>query len=155
MWPTALWTSTPSGGRYWWPGKTMTIIAFGKFTTAATPGNLTVEFRYGVGDAGGTILATSAAMTLVASQTLKSWRIEMNIECRAIGTGSNGSLFAWGKLECSAALIAAGGGIIPENSGVAVGVDTTAASGLSLQFKRSGSTAEIATTQDLQFMSRN
>lgn len=155
LWPTALWTSTPSGGRYWWPGKMLQVTAFGKITTAATPGNLTVEIRYGTGDAGGTLLATSAALTLIASQTGVSWRAEFTVECRAIGASTNGSLFAWGFLQIGVAVVAAGFALIPASSAVAVGIDTTAASGISLQAKRSGSTVETMTAQDMQFKALN
>jgi hypothetical protein len=57
---------------YWQIGKKWHIRMFGKATTAATPGNLTVEIRHQtgatVGDAGGTILATSGAVAMAANE---------------------------------------------------------------------------------------
>lgn len=129
----------------WFPGKKIRVIAFGQITTAATPGNLTIELRAATADAGGTLLATSNALTLIASQTTKSWRCEFSIECWSTGNGgASGSLFASGVFEASAAVFAAGQALIPDGANAAVTVDLQAAVGLSLQFKRSGSTAETA-----------
>lgn len=145
LWPANVWTPTyPSD---WEVGKLFHLRCFGKITTAATPGNLTIEIRYGTTDNGGTILATSAALTLVVSQTNISWRCEFYVQCRAVGSGTNGSLFATGVFECNTAVIAAGQALLPASAAAATGVDTTATSGINLQFKRSGSTVETATAQ--------
>src|SRR6478609_10289621 len=63
------------GGQYFARiGKKMRIRLFGKITTAATPGNGTIGIYYGTGaDANGVLLASSAAQTLIASQTNISW----------------------------------------------------------------------------------
>lgn len=154
LWPTALWTPTP-GGNYWWVGKKLRLRGFGKITTAATPGNLTVEVRYGTTDAGGVILATSAALTLIANQTAISWDFDIDIECRALGATTAGSLFATGEFHVGTAVVAAGQTMIPASAAVAAGVDTTGASGLNVQMKRSGSTVETATLQRLTLESLN
>jgi hypothetical protein len=142
LWPAAVWTPT-AGGAYWWAGKKLSLVVFGKFTSVATPGNFTMELRYGTTDNGGTILATTAALTWLASQANMSWRAEFNVQCRAIGTA--GSLQAWGKFECNTAAIAAGQALIPASAPAPVTVDLVAASGLNVQAKRSGSTAETIT----------
>jgi hypothetical protein len=57
-------------------------------------------------------------------------------------------VFCYGKLEIGAAVVAAGQAFIPASAPAAVTVDATAAaSGLGVQMKRSGSTAETVTTQ--------
>src|SRR6266545_4842305 len=75
---------------YWDLGKKWHVRMFGKATTGATPGNLTIEIRYQTGtvtDAGGTILATSGAVAMGANKTGASWSMDWTVESRAqIGT---------------------------------------------------------------------
>jgi hypothetical protein len=152
-----LWASagspTATGAGYWQIGKKIEIHLFGKFTTAATPGNLTIEIRYGTTDNGGTILATSAAVALTAAKTSISWHLECQIEARA-NIGSAAGLFAWGKFipDQAGLLIPAASNplLIPASAGASVNVDTTVASGINIQMKRSGSTVETVTVQDRQ-----
>jgi hypothetical protein len=144
------------GGQYWTRvGKKVAYHAFGKITTAATPGNLTIDIYYGSGaDANGTILVSSAAQTLVASQTNISWHVWWTVRCNS--TGSAGTLFCTGWALFGTAVIAVGSFLIPASAAVASGsVDLTAANIISLQFKRSGSTVETATTQDLEVEALN
>jgi hypothetical protein len=158
LWPAAIWS--PTYATDWYTGKRFYLYVFGKMTTAATPGNLTVEIRYGTTDAGGVLLATSAAVALTASKTTISWQLEAWISCRDIGQpGTNGSLFAHGFFAPDQAglLIPAANNpmVIPASAAAAVASDTTITSGLNIQFKRSGSTAETATVQDLIFVAMN
>ena len=144
------------GGQYWArPGKKMRIRMFGKITTAATPGNLTFDVYYGNGgNANGTIIVSSAAQTLVAGQTNLSWWLDLYVHCRT--TGSTGTLFATGKAFFNTSVIAAGTFLLPASAAVASGsVDLTAANIISVQAKRSGSTAETMTVQDLEVTSLN
>lgn len=144
------------GGQYWArPGKKVAYHAFGKCTTAATPGNLTIDIYYGNGtDAAGTILVSSAAQTLVANQTNISWHVWYTVHCRT--TGSAGTLFCDGWALFGTAVIAVGSFIIPASAAVVSGaVDLTAGNIISLQFKRSGSTAETAAVQDLEVEALN
>jgi hypothetical protein len=144
------------GGQYWaFIGKKMNLRAFGKITTAATPGNLTFDVYYGTGaDANGTILASSAALTLVASQTNISWEVDLKIRCVTIG--SAGALYVTGKFLIGSAVVAAANGLIPASAAASVGsLDLTAANIISLQAKRSGSTAETMTVQDLDIIAMN
>lgn len=144
----ALWTTaeqTPTYKTDWFLGKRFHLSARGRMTTAATPGNLTVSVAYGTADNTG-LLSTSAALTLVASQTNITWNCEAWITCRAIG--ASGSLLAIGVFETSAAIIASTGGPIPGSAPTAATVDLTATSGLNFQMARSGSTAETAQVHD-------
>jgi hypothetical protein len=118
------------------------------FTTAAeaTPGNLGVEIYWGSADAATTLLASSAALTLIANQTTIPFLVTARAQIRSIGSAASG--FCYGKLEIGAAVIAAGQAFVPAAAPAAVTVDATAAaSGLGIQMKRSGSTAETVTTQ--------
>ncbi len=133
----------------------MRIRLFGKITTAATPGNLTIGIYYGTGaDANGVLLQSSAAQTLIASQTNLSWQIEMFVHARSLG--STGTLFVTGKSVFNTAVIAAGTFLIPASAAVVSGAcDLTSALIISVQAKRSGSTAETMAVQDLECISLN
>lgn len=146
----------PMAGLFSRIGKKVRVEFMGRMTTAATPGNLTADIYWGSGaDATGTILASSAALTLVASQTNLSWGGFFDVECRAIG--SAGLLFATGELRVNPALIASTAQpiMIPASAPVVSGsVDLTTGM-LSLQLKRSGSTAETAQLHKLNFIELN
>jgi hypothetical protein len=145
---------TAVGANYFTLGKRVAITIFGTITTAATPGNLTVDLYYGTTDAGGTLLASSAAQTLIASQTTQVFYLMAFCTCRA--TGPTGSLLAWGSvINIQPAVVAAATFTIPASAPAAVTVDTTISSGFNVQFKRSGSTAETVTVQDLVFEALN
>lgn len=151
LWPSGGSPSaTPAG--YWTPGKTMKITIQGKITTAATPGNITIEIRYGTADNAGTILATSAAVALGATKTNISFKLEVYVRARA-SISSAAGLYAWGIFQPDnvAVVIPAANNpmLIPASANAAVNVDTTAASAINIQIKRSGSTAETVTVQDL------
>ena len=142
---------------YWQIGKKWHVRMFGKATTVATPGNLTIEIRHQTGsavtDAGGTILATSGAVALGASKTNASWFMDFTIESRAqIGTASG--LFAKGYFitDPTTGLIASTALpiFIPTTAAAATNVDTTLAGYINVQWKRSGSSAETVTVQDVQ-----
>lgn len=146
------------GGQYFARiGKKLRIRAFGKITTALTPGNLTIDIYYGTGaDANGVLLASSAATALIASQTNLSWMIELYVHARSLG--SAGTLFCDGIAHFNPAVVASTAQpmMIPASAAVVSGAcDLTAALIISLQAKRSGSTAETMTVQDLEITALN
>lgn len=144
------------GGQYFArPGKKIRIRAFGRITTALTPGNLTLALFYGTGaDANGVSLAASAAQVLIASQTNLSWEIDLLCHCRT--TGAAGTLFVTGKAAFNTAVIAAGAFLIPASAPVVSGsCDLTAALILSVQALRSGSTAETMQIHDMEVIAFN
>ena len=151
LWPSGGSPAATTAG-YWTANKKMKITLLGKMTTALTPGNLTIEIRFGTADNAGTILATSAAVALTASKTNISFKLEVYVTARA-GVSSASGLFAWGMFiaDNTSLLIgvAANPLLIPASAAAAVNVDTTAASAINIQFKRSGSTVETVTVQDL------
>lgn len=155
----ALYTiaNVPAMGKdYWWGGKKVGLEVFGRMTTAATPGNLTMALLYGTGaDANGVSLAASAAQTLIASQTNISWRARFFISCRT--PGAAGGLFCWGEMQVGTAVIAVGDFLIPASAAaVSASVDLTVAGNiLSLQALRSGSTAETMQVHDINLIAMN
>lgn len=137
-------------------GKALRISMFGRLTTAATPGNGTFDIYWGTGaDANGTILASSAAFALTASQANLSWWIEFIVRCRALG--ASGSLLVTGQASFNNAVVASTLQpiMIPASAPAAVTVDLTAANVISPQFKRSGSTAETMQVHDVLFEAMN
>lgn len=137
-------------------GKAMRVRLFGRITTAATPGNGTFDIYWGTGaDANGTIIGSSAAVALTASQTNLSWELELYIRCRAMG--ASGSLFVTGHAKFNNAVLASTLQplMIPASAPAAVTVDLTAANLISPQFKRSGSTAETMQVHDVSYESLN
>ena len=146
------------GGQYFSRvGKKLKIKLFGKITTAATPGNLTWDIYYGTGaDANGTILASSAAIALQANQTNLSWMCEVTVHCRSIG--ATGTLFCtgWSLFNVAVVLSTVQPVLIPASAPVVSGaVDLTAANIISVQFKRSGSTAETMQVHDMEVIALN
>jgi hypothetical protein len=131
-------------------GKSMMLHYYGAITTAVTPGNIGVESYWGTADAGGTLLASSAVIALVASQTNVPFRIEAYFTNRG-PYGSAASLLPWAVCKFGTAVIASPNDhfIVPPGAPTAVNVDGTAASGLNMQIKRSGSTVETVTIHDV------
>lgn len=146
------------GGQYFSRvGKKIHIRAFGKITTAATPGNGSFDIYYGSGaDATGVILASSAALALTAAQTNLSWYIDIFVHCRSLG--SAGTLFCTGMANFNVGVLAStlAPMLIPPSAAVvSAAVDLVAANIISVQFKRSGSTVETMTVQDLEVTALN
>src|SRR5262245_10969336 len=146
------------GGNYFnYIGKGLKIWLFGRITTSTTPGNLTWDIYYGSGaDATGTILASSAAKALQASQTNLSWCAEFTVRTRTLG--ATGTLFCTGFSLFNVAVIlsTAQPVLIPDSAPAASGsVDLTSANIISVQVKRSGSTAETMQVHEMQVTSLN
>jgi len=144
----------------WTAGKKYVVTMWGQATTAATPGNLTVEVRLATTDAGGTLLATSAAVALTASKTNITWVLIAKLQCFNTGSGgTSGSLIATGVFlpDNAGLLIPAANNpmLLPASAPAAVTADLSAASGLSVQWKRSGSTAETAQVVTMDFEALN
>lgn len=157
---SATYTTLPAG--YWTPGKKLKLTIWGAFTTAATPGNLTTEIRYGTtAAAGSTLLATSAAVALAINKTSITCRLEAVITCRTIG--ATGAFMAMGSFQADqiSVLLPAVNmpQLIPASAPATVAIDTTSTvagfHGINLQMKRSGSTAETFISHDLTFEALN
>lgn len=137
-------------------GKKLHVNLFGRITTAATPGNGTFDIYWGSGaDANGTIIASSAAFALTASQTNLSFEVFLSIYCRALG--SSGALMCTGQANFNNAVVGSTlqPVMIPASAPAQTTVDLTAANIISVQFKRSGSTVETAQVHDLEVLAMN
>jgi hypothetical protein len=143
------------GGQYFARvGKALRIELFGRITTGTTPGNLTWDVYWGTGaDANGTIIVSSAAQALTASQTNLSWKATFDIHCRS--TGSAGTLFGTGFAVFNEAVLAPHMLIPASAPAVSGSVDLTAANIISVQAKRSGSTAETMQVHDIRVIALN
>lgn len=146
------------GGQYFSRiGKKLRIRLFGKITTAATPGNGSFAIYYGNGtDANGVLLASSTPVALTAAQANLSWTAEIFVHARSLG--STGTLFCDGIAHFNVGVIASTLQplLIPASAAVVSGAcDLTAALIISVQFLRSGSTAEYMTVQDMEVLALN
>ena len=145
----------PMGQYFLRPGKKFRIRLFGQITTAATPGNGTFDIYYGSGaDATGVVLASSVAHTLIASRTNDAWELDITVTTRL--QGATGTLFCDGHWEFAPGVVAAQNGLIPAATPVvSATLDLTAASIISVQYSRSGSTAETMQVLDGEFQALN
>ena len=136
-------------------GKKLRIKLFGRMTTVATPGNGTwdIYFNNGADANVGTILASSATLALAANQTNISWYAEVSVYCRAIG--SAGALMCTGLAHMGSLLTTNVPVLIPLTVPAQVTVDLTVANIISVQFKRSGSTAETMQVHDMDVIAMN
>lgn len=142
------------GGNYWWAGKKLRIELFGRISTSTTPGNGTFDIYWGSGaDANGTIVASSAAFALIASQTNMSWRALIDVHCRSIG--SAGTLFCTGQATFNPSVFASPVLIPATAPVVSSSLDLTAANIISVQFKRSGSTSESMQVHEIIVVAMN
>ena len=143
------------GGQYFARiGKAVKIVLFGRITTVLTPGNITFGVYYGNGaDATGVLLGSTTAQALTASQTNLSWRAEIDVHCRSIG--SAGALFCTGMVKFNEAVVAPML-MLPASAPVVSGAcDLTAANIISVQAARSGSTAETMQVHDIKVVAMN
>lgn len=82
---------------YFYVGRTLRVSAWGEIATGAGPGNLNFRVRYGSATTG-IIIADTGAIAMTASIATKFiWSIEVLITCRALGSGTSGSLFGIGR----------------------------------------------------------
>jgi len=146
------------GGQYFArPGKKLRIRLFGRITTALTPGNGSFNVYYGTGaDANGVVLMTGTPVALTASQTNLSWMCEVFVHCRT--TGSAGTLFCTGRALFNNAVVASTLQpiLLPSSAAAVSGAcDLTAALIISVQYLRSGSTAETMQVHDMEVTAMN
>lgn len=146
------------GGQYFaWIGKKLRIRLFGRMTTGATPGNGSFNVYYGTGaDANGTLLMTGTPVALSAGATNLSWDAELFVSCRS--TGAAGTLFCDGHAKFNVGLIASTLQpiMLPASAAAVSGsCDLTAANIISVQFLRSGSTAETMQVHDMEVVPCN
>ena len=145
----------PAG--YWNAGKKWHVRVFLKITSGTTPGNTTIEIRMQTGtavtDAGGTIMATSAAFATVGSKTAASCFIDFTVESRgAVGTTTPMFVKGFFLTDPTFGLVASTAlpVFIPSNAAAAVNFDTTLAGTVNVQMKNSGANANTYVVHDVQ-----
>lgn len=146
------------GGNYFARvGKKLKISLRGIMTTGATPGNGSFNILYGTGaDANGVALVTGTPLALSINQTNVSWVLEAIVTC--ITTGATGTLRCTGWTLFNVGVLAStlAPMLLPATvDGISGAVDLTAALIPSVQFLRSGSTAETMQVVDMEVTALN
>lgn len=146
------------GGNYFArPGKKLKIRLWGRMTTGATPGNGSFNVYYGDGtDANGVLLMTGTPVALVANATALAWQCELFVKC--VTTGSAGTLFCCGYAQFHVGLLLStlAPMFLPASTPAVSGAcDLTVAKIISVQFLRSGSTAETMQVHDMEVQPQN
>jgi hypothetical protein len=155
LWPTA--ELTPTFQTDWTDGKLFYVRCFGRITTPAGAGTLSFQLGYGTADGTTGALATSAALTAVASQSNISWRFEGRVRCRSRGNAAaSGILLGTGVLEFNVAVVAAGQALVPATAPAQVGsLNLAATSGVHLQALEAATTGATVVIHDLEFCALN
>lgn len=156
LYPAASFPALGAGYFNQFLGKAIRIKLFGRITTVLTPGNGSFDIYFGTGaDATGTILASSGALALTASQTNLSWSAEFDVTVRALGV--SGALICTGVAEFNVGVLASTlqPMLVPASAAAQVTVDLTSSNIISVQFKRSGSTVETMQVHSLQVIALN
>jgi len=145
----------PAG--YWDLGKKWHVRMWIKITTGAAAGNLTIELRMQTGatvsDAGGTIMATSAASALANAKTAANVFLDFTLESRGqISTATPMFVKGFAMTDPTFGLWASTLNpiFIPSNASAATNFDTTLAGTVNVQMKNSGANANTYVVHDLQ-----
>lgn len=123
-------------------GKRLEYYAFGRITTAATPGTWTFGLYMGTSDtiAAGQAVVTTGALAAKASLTNATWRIEGHMECRAVGSTTAGQVMA--VFETSN-ITSNGTDLAPATAPTVFGFDTGATNFIKLGITPSVATGSI------------
>jgi hypothetical protein len=116
-------------GGFFTVGKALRLIATGIISNiVTTPGTLTLDVRFG-----STVVFNGGAVNLnAAAKTNVSFRLDLLLTCRAVGSGSAANLFGVGVLTSESVVGAAAGTALPaalpaSAPAVGNGFDSTAA----------------------------
>ncbi len=111
-------------------GTKLRIKAGGKISTAAsTPGTLTLDCRFG----SVIVFNGGASGTLATSASNVTWDLEMDLICRAIGSGTSANIIGQGRLLTAALSTATPILLLPATSpAVGSGFDSTASQAVDL-----------------------
>jgi len=121
------------------PGSRLEFSAFGRFTSTATPGTVTMGIYIGTGAiATGQALAITAAIVPLASSTNRTWRLEGNASVRTVGAGTAATIL--GCLEISNVVGVGSTEMAPATAPAVLTFDSTIANKVML-----GMTASVAT----------
>jgi hypothetical protein len=117
-------------------GSRLRVTAFGRISSTATP-----TYNFGVywGGVGGVALVTSGAIATASGITNLSWRVEVFIDVRTIGT--SGTFMCTGLYTLGTAALTSLSYPMPGSAPAVATVDTTAAKALVLGVTCSASSA--------------
>lgn len=119
-------------------GSRLEFQAFGRYTSTGTPGTIVVGLYLGTGTiASGQAVCVTSALTVQASQTNRSWRVEGNASVRTVGSGTAATII--GLAEVSN-ITSNGTDLAPATAPATFAFDSTVANNLRL-----GLTASVAT----------
>ncbi|HEX5997502.1 MAG TPA: hypothetical protein VFY84_20380 [Jiangellales bacterium] len=122
-------------------GSRLEFSAFGRISTAATPGTWTFGIYIGTGAIGaGQAAITSAALAAKASLANSTWRVEGNASVRATGAGTTATII--GCLEISN-ITSNGTDLAPATAPATFGFDSTVANNVRLGVTPSVATGSI------------
>lgn len=110
-------------------GSRLEFSAFGRFTTAATPGTVIIGMYIGTGAiASGQAIAVTAALAPAASQTNRSFRIEGNASVRTVGSGTAATIIGLFEItNLTGATGVVGSDMAPATAPATLGFDSTIA----------------------------
>lgn len=117
-------------------GSRLEIQAFGKYTSTATQGTITMGLYLGppataIGSVG--VICVSATLTPVASQTNRSFRVEANCSIRAVGSGTSATILGCAEItNVSGTSPAADTAVAPATGLATLGFDSTVANSIRL-----------------------
>lgn len=147
--PTASRIVLPNG--FFYIGRAIKVKMSGRISCAVTtPG--TARFDICLGAAGTTVVFDTLALNLNTSgKTTVPWELEVDLICRAVGTGTSTTLFPNGRFQSEAiigSLTPAAGGngslLVPVGTpAVGAGFDNTAASALDVFFTQTVATGSL------------
>lgn len=140
---------------YWTIGKAWRIVLSGRVSCAVTtPGTFRIDLRLGA--AGSVVVFDSGAMNLnIVAKVTIPWRMEINLSCRSVGTGTGTTLWGIGNWDSEAvvgsALPSVGGNgslLCPVGAtAVGAGFDNTAASFVDMFFTQTVATGSLTVHQ--------
>jgi hypothetical protein len=138
--PTSSVFTLPSN--FFYIGKKMRIKASGRISTVVTtPGNLTLDVRLGTLATPIIVWNGGASALNIVAQTNASWMLEVELTCRAIGSGTAANLIGLGQWVSRASLNApavgtttgVGAVLLPDTApAVGTGFDSTITNVLNL-----------------------
>lgn len=152
--PTYVPTTIPAG--YWQIGRQWRLTATGRISTVVTtPGTARYDLRMGAV----TVFDTLAISLNTVAKTNVSWRLEVLLTCRSVGTGTSATLFGQGYWLSEANILTAvpatgpgpGGCLVPFNTApvVGTGFDSTVANALDFRWTQTVATGSMTMHQFL------
>jgi len=150
--PTYVPTSIPAG--YWQIGRIWRLTASGRISNVVTtPGTARYDLRLGAV----TVFDTLAMPLNIVAKTNVSWRLQVDLQCRSVGTGTSATLFGQGFWLSEANILTAlpatgpgpGGCLVPFNTApvVGTGFDSTIANALDFRFTQTVATGSMTVHQ--------